>query len=115
MAAALKQNLLVFEQGDETTLAACFDRDEHQLRDIELTETRVRTNVAMVHEAGHPELDHRPVAEALVHTAFDYGLRCGIETMFSDFKTREFELKNSQISLAGRLDRLILIMALSLF
>src|SRR3954466_9770976 len=35
----LKQNLLVFEQGGETTLAACFDRGEHQLRGIELTET----------------------------------------------------------------------------
>src|SRR6185436_20494129 len=43
----LKQNLLVFEQGGETTLAACFDRGEHQLKGIEPTETRVRTNVAM--------------------------------------------------------------------
>jgi hypothetical protein len=89
----LKQNLLVFEQGGETTLAACFDRGEHQLRGIELTETRVRTNVAMVHEAGHPEpwiiaLSQTPS----VHTAFDYGLRWGIEAMFSDFKTRGFGL-----------------------
>jgi hypothetical protein len=112
----LKQNLLVFEQGGETTLAACFDRGEHQLRGIELTKTRVRTNVAMVHEAGHPEpwiiaLSQTPS----VHTAFDYGLRWGIEAMFSDFKTRGFGLEDSQIRLAGRLDRLILIMALALF
>jgi hypothetical protein len=112
----LKQNLLVFEQGGETTLAACFDRGEHQLRGIELTETRVRTHVAMVHEAGHPEpwiiaLSQTPS----VHTAFDYGLRWGIEAMFSDFKTRGFGLEDSQIRLAGRLDRLILIMALALF
>ena len=51
----LKQDLLVFEDGGETTLAACFRRGEHRLRDIELTGKRVRTNVAMVHEAGHPE------------------------------------------------------------
>ena len=125
----LKQDLLVFEQGGETTLAdharrprsqttlaACFDRGEHQLRGVELTETRVRTNVAMVHEAGHPEpwiiaLSQTPS----VHTAFAYGLRWGIEAMFSDFKTRGFGLEDSQIRLAGRLDRLILIMALALF
>src|SRR4051812_17466261 len=56
----LKQDLLVFEDGGETTLAACFRRGEHRLRDIELTGKRVRTNVAMVHEAGHPEPGSSP-------------------------------------------------------
>ncbi len=112
----LKQDLLVFEDGGETTLAACFRRGEHRLRDIELTEKRVRTNVAMVHEAGHPEPWIIALSQApSVHTAFDYGLRWGIEAMFSDFKTRGFGLEDSQIRLAGRLDRLILIMALALF
>src|SRR4051794_30806069 len=79
----LKQELLVFEAGGETSLAACFARGEHLLSGIELTEKRVRTNVAMVHEAGHPE----PWMIALsqppsVHRAFDYGLRWGIEAMF---------------------------------
>src|SRR3954466_6537623 len=112
----LKQDLLVFEDGGETTLAACFRRGEHRLRDIELTEKRVRTNVAMVHEAGHPEPWIIALSQApSVHTAFDYGLRWGIEAMFSDFKTRGFGLEDSQIRLAGRLDRLILVMALALF
>src|SRR4051795_4196879 len=112
----LKQDLLVFEDGGETTLAECFRRGEHWLRDIELTEKRVRTNVAMVHEAGHPEPWIIALSQApSVHTAFDYGLRWGIEAMFSDFKTRGFGLEDSQIRLAGRLDRLILIMALALF
>src|SRR4051794_38130011 len=83
----LKQDLLVFEQGGESTLGECFARGEHLLSDIELTEKRVRTHVAMVHEAGHPE----PWIIALsqppsVHRAFDYGLRWGIEAMFSDLK-----------------------------
>jgi hypothetical protein len=51
----LKQNLVVFEQGGATTLAACFDRGEHQLSGIELTETRGRTHVAMVR--AHPRRD----------------------------------------------------------
>ena len=111
----LKQDLLVFEAGGETTLAECVARGEHLLREIELTEQRVRTNVSMVHEAGHPEpwiiaLSQTPS----VHTAFDYGLRWGIEAMFSDFKTRGFNLEDSQIARTDRLDRLVLVLALAL-
>ena len=106
----------MFEDGGETTLAACFRRGEHRLRDIALTGKRVRTNVAMVHEAGHPEPWIIALSQApSVHTAFDYGLRWGIEAMFSDFKSRGFGLEDSQIRLPGRLDRLILVMALALF
>src|SRR3954469_14849677 len=56
----LKQDLLVFEDGGETTLAACFRRGEHRLRDIELTGKRVRTNVAMVHEPAIPNPGSSP-------------------------------------------------------
>ena len=44
----LKQDLLVFEAGGETTLADCFTRGEHLLSDVELTQQRARTHVAMV-------------------------------------------------------------------
>ena len=112
----LKQDLLVFEAGGETTLADCFTRGEHLLSDVELTEQRARTHVAMVHEAGHPE----PWIIALsqppsVHRAFDYGLRWGIEAMFSDFKTRGFNLEDSQITRTDRLDRLVLVLSLALY
>jgi Transposase DDE domain len=111
----LKQDLLVFEDGGETTLAECLSRGEHLLRAVELTAQRARTNVAMVHEAGHPEpwiiaLSQTPS----VHTAFDYGLRWGIEALFSDFKTRGFDLETSQIERTDRLDRLVLVLALAL-
>ena len=104
----------MFEQGGESTLGECFARGEPRLSDIELTEQRARTHVAMVHEAGHPE----PWIIALsqppsVHRAFDYGLRWGIEAMFSDFKTRGFNLEDSQIARTDRLDRLVLVLALS--
>jgi hypothetical protein len=112
----LKQDLLVFEQGGETTLAECFGRGEHLLAGIELTGKRVRTRVAMVHEAGHPEPWIIALSQApSVPKAFDYGLRWGIEAMFSDFKSRGFGLEDSQIRIPGRLDRLILVMALALF
>lgn len=112
----LKRDLLVFDEaGGETTLAECLARGDHMLGGIELTGKRVVTNIAMVHEPGHPE----PWIVALsaaptVHRAFDYGLRWGIEAMFSDFKSRGFGLEDSQIRHPDRLARLLLIMALAL-
>lgn len=112
----LKQDLLVFEDGGESTLAECFARGERMLTGVELTGKRVPTNVAMIHEAGHPEPWIIALSEApTVHRAFDYGLRWGIEAMFSDFKTRGFGLEDSHIQRADRMDRLILVMALALF
>ena len=86
------------------------------LSDVELTSKRVRTNVAMVHEPGHPEpwiiaLSDPPTT----WRAYDYGLRWGIEAMFSDFKSRGFGLEDSQLQRVDRMDRLILVMALALY
>lgn len=111
-----KQDLLVFENGGETTLAECFARGDHHLVDIDLTEKRVRTNVAMLHETGHPEpwiiaLSDPPSA----WRAYDYGLRWGIEAMFSDLKTRGFNLQDSHIQRSDRLDRLLLVLSLALY
>ncbi len=112
----LKQDLLVFEGGGEATLAACFAAGAHLLRGVELTEKRAATHVAMVHEPGHPAPWIIALSEApTVHRAFDYGLRWGIEAMFSDFKTRGFGLEDSHIRRPERLSRLILVMALALF
>ena len=111
----LKQDLLVFEDGGETTVAECFARGEYLLSGIELTEKRVASHVAMVHEPGHPEPWIIALSEApTVHRAFDYGLRWGIEAMFSDFKTRGFGLEDSHIRRPERLSRLLLVMALAL-
>src|SRR5215217_2735268 len=46
-----KQDLLVFDNGGETTLADCFARGEHRLEDVALTGKRARTHVAMVQKA----------------------------------------------------------------
>jgi hypothetical protein len=112
----LKQDLLVFEDGGESTLGECFARGQHLLTGIGLTAKRVITNVAMVHEAGHPEPWIIALSEApSIHRAFDYGLRWGIEAMFSDFKTRGFGIEDSHIRIPRRLDHLILVMALALY
>ena len=51
----LKADLLVFEDGGESTVAQCFARGERMLTDVEMTAKRARTNIGMVHEEGHPE------------------------------------------------------------
>jgi hypothetical protein len=111
----LKQDLLAFEGGGETTLAACFAGGQHLLSGIELTGKRVATNVAMVHEPGHPEPWIIALSEPpTVHRALDYGLRWGVEAMFSDFTTRGFGLEDSRLRHPERLARLPLVMALAL-
>ncbi len=49
------------------------------------------------------------------YKTLDYGLRWGIEAMFSDFRTRGFGLEDTQIRHPDRLERLILVMALALY
>jgi len=112
----LKADLLVFEDGGESTVSQCFRRGERMLRDVELTSRRARTNIGMVHEDGHPE----PWFIAMSDTpttarTFDYGLRWGIEAMFSDFKSRGFGIERSQLQRTDRMDRLILVMTLALY
>ena len=117
----LKGDLLVFEDGGESTVAACFAEarskgGERMLTGVELTGKRAATNIGMVHEEGHPEPWF--IAMSAVPTTaktFDYGLRWGIEAMFSDFKSRGFGLENSQLQRTDRMDRLILVMTLALY
>lgn len=45
----------------------------------------------------------------------DCGARWGIEPMFSDFKTRGFQLEDTQLECPDRVDRLILMMALAMY
>jgi hypothetical protein len=112
----LKADLLVFEDGGESTVAACFARGERMLAGIELTGKRVKTNIGMVHEDGHPEPWFIAMSQApTTARTFDYGLRWGIEAMFSDFKSRGFGLEDSQLQRTDRMDRLILVMTLALY
>ena len=112
----LKADLLVFEDGGESTVSECFARGERMLTGVELTGKRVATNVGMVHEEGHPEPWFIAMSDApTTAKTFDYGLRWGIEAMFSDFKSRGFGLKDSQLQRTDRMDRLIMVMSLALY
>jgi hypothetical protein len=112
----LKAELLVFQDGGESTLAECFARGERMLTSVELTAKRVATNVGIVHEQGHPEPWFIAMSDVpTTHKTFDYGLRWGIEAMFSDFKSRGFGLENSHLQRVDRMNRLMLVMTLALY
>jgi hypothetical protein len=69
-----------------------------------------------LHEKGHKDpwiiaMDAQPSR----YTTLDYGMRWGIENMFSDFKSLGFGLMQSHIQIPERLERLILVMSIALY
>jgi hypothetical protein len=89
---------------------------ERYATDARLFAQGVSTNIGVLHEPGHPEpwiiaMECTPTRAAVL----DYGARWAIEPTFSDFKSRGFDLDDSQLEHADRLERLILIMALAMY
>jgi hypothetical protein len=114
----LKRNLNVDPGfGDLTTTGAlAAGQTERYLPKVRLFDHGVSTNLAIWHEAGHPEpwiiAMNDPPNRATVR---DYASRWGIEPMFSDFKSRGFRLEDTQLRAPDRLDRLLVIMALAMY
>jgi hypothetical protein len=113
----LKGNLLADPgHGDEVTTGELAQGVKARyLAGVRLFASGVLTNLGILHEAGPPEpwivaMECPPTRAAVL----DYAARWGIEPMFSDFKGRGFELEDSQLEQADRLERLILIMALAM-
>lgn len=113
----LKSTLLVYDRnGGETTLKACFEDGTWLLEDVRLSARQVPSHVAIVHDPGHPEpwiiaLCEKPSTPR----ALDYSLRWGIEALFSDLKSRGFDLEASQLRKADRIDRLLLGVAIAVY
>lgn len=82
---------------------------------VRLFDQGAPTRLGILREAGHPEpwmiAVNDPPNRATVR---DYGSRWGIEPMFSDFKSRGFQLEDTQLHAPDRLDRLLVIMALAM-
>jgi hypothetical protein len=112
----LKGNLGLGHDGGEMTTGEAVALMPGGLEGAELYGSGVLTNIGLLHEKGHPEpwiiaMDARPGK----YTTLDYGLRWGIEPMFSDFKSRGFGLMQSHIERPERLERLILVMAVAMY
>lgn len=86
------------------------------LEDVRLGEKGPLINVGILHEEGHPEawyiaMDVKP-SEA---RTLDYGLRWGIESLFSDLKTRGFSITKTQLKHVDRIERLLLVLTVALY
>ena len=113
----LKGNLTVDTGvGEATTGELARGVSERYLLNVRLFTRGVPTNLGILHEAGHEApwiiaMDCQPTQAAVR----DYGARWAIEPLFSDFKSRGFQLEDSQLRAPERLDRLILIMTLAMY
>ena len=114
----LKGNVLADTgAGDETTMGALAPGVlERYLTGVRLFAPEIITNLGILHEDHHPEpwiiaMDAVPTRASVL----DYGARGAIEPMFSDFKGRGFNLEDSHLRHADRLERLVLIMALAMY
>lgn len=117
----LKGSLLLATQwdaptGSERKLSALWEAGVHQFEDAYLTRRRVQTNIQMIRDDHAQEPWFIAMsAKPSVSTARAYAKRWGIECMFSDFKSRGFGLTQSQLRSSGKLNRLIMIMAIALY
>lgn len=112
----LKGNLTLTHEGGALTTSDVAARIPEGVIGAELYGSGVTTNSGTLHEKGHQEpwiiaMDVNPNR----HTVLDYGMRWGIENMFSDFKSRGFGLMQSPIQKPERLERLILVMSIALY
>lgn len=112
----LKSNLTLHHQGGELTTGEVGTQCPEGVLNAELYGSGITTNIGTLHEKGHKEpwiiaMDAKPSR----YTVLDYGMRWGIENMFSDFKSRGFGLMQSQIKKPERLEKLILIMGIALY
>lgn len=112
----LRDNLILHHDGGEITTGEAAKAGMTALSDARLNETNVKTNIGILHEKGHKE----PWVIAMNDVpskgkVLDYGMRRGIEPMFSDFKSRGFGINKTQLQHADRIERLILVLTIALY
>jgi len=113
----LKGNLNLFHQeGWVMNPHEAKKLDLKGIENVRLGEKGPLINVGILHEAGHPEawyiaMDNKP-SEA---RTLDYGLRWGIESLFSDLKTRGFSVTKTQLKQTDRIERLLLVLTVALY
>ena len=85
---------------------------------VHFNNTDTTTNIGIIWEKknGHKEpwfiaMECNPSK----HRTLDYGMRWGIECMFSDFKSRKFSITKTNLKHTDRIERLILILVIALY
>lgn len=112
----LKGNLILHHQGGETQTGELASLGLKRVEDAELNESGVKTCIGVLMEEGHDEpwiiaMDCKPSTGRVL----DYGMRWGIEALFSDFKTRGFGITKTQLKDPKRIERLILVLTVACY
>jgi len=112
----LKDNNILHHEGGQITTGEAARAGLAQLLNARFNEQEVTTHIGILHEKGHPEpwiiaMGQSPSKARVL----DYGMRWGIEALFSDFKSRGFNITKAQLSQTDRIDRLILILTIALY
>jgi hypothetical protein len=112
----LKSNLILDHEGGEITTGQAAAMKLKALNNARFHKTSVQTHIGILHESGHPEpwiiaMDSSPSP----HKTLDYGLRWGIECLFSDFKSRGFGVTKTHLKHTDRIERLILVLTIALY
>ena len=110
----MKSNINVTHEGGELRLSEMPPLKLTALENATLSSGAI-TNIGYLHERGHEEawfiaMNAKPTRT----TTLDYGLRWGIEAMFSDYKTRGFGLEDTQLQRPDRLSKLLLVLAVAM-
>ena len=112
----LKSNLILNHEGGEITTGQAASLKMTQLENATFNNTTVKTHIGVLHEAHHKEpwmiaMDCLPSK----YKTLDYGMRWGIECLFSDFKSRGFSITKTHLVHADRIERMIMILAIALY
>lgn len=112
----LKGNLTLQHQGAEITSGDVARFAPQGIEMAELYNSGIITNIGTLHEKNHPEpwiiaMDGKPTPARVR----DYGMRWGIEALFSDFKSRGFGITSTHLRHAQRIARLILVLTIALY
>ena len=117
----LKGNLIFQHDGGEITCGDALKLNLNSLTNASFNNTKITTNIGILHESGHPEPWFIAMSELPNQSRVrDYGMpiktkRGGIECMFSDFKSRGFGITKTQLQHTDRIERLILLLTLALY
>ena len=112
----LKGNLTLTQDGGEITTGDLPALMPQGIENAELYGSGVITAIGVLHEPGHVEpwiiaMDGPPTKAK----TRDYGMRWGIEALFSDFKSRGFGVAQTQLKHADRIERLLLALTIALY
>lgn len=110
----LKGNLNLQHEGGELTTGEAVNLGMKAMCNARLG--HVTTHIGIIQEAGHPEpwiiaMDAEPNKGRIL----DYGMRWGIEALFSDLKSRGFGIIHTHLKQPDRIERLLLILAVATY